>query len=203
MIVCSMFRDAEAYLPRYWDQITRLRGEMDVRLVLAEGDSRDSTYERLLGWVTGDDVLLKVDHGGPRFGSVDHPQRWQQIATVARAIIEKTDGPVLWVEADLVWEPTALVHLVEDLASVESVSPRVMMGPRFYDTWGFRKDGNHFQPNPPYYDGPTEGLVKIDSCGSCFATTNTDALHAWDGMWPYTAGGGLWLDTDLVVTHEG
>ncbi len=153
-----------------------------------------------------DDTLLKVDHGGPRYGSVDHPERWEQIALVMRALTAEVEDPgdaFIWVEADLLWRPEVMLGLLGDLGEVEAVSPLILCdgGLRFYDVYGYRKDGKGFEAHPPYYPEQPPGLVKIDSCGSCFATTDWPAVRQWSGHWPYPADGKLWVDPSLVAFH--
>lgn len=205
-----MFRDSAAYIPRYMAQVTALRDMTDVRLVIAEGDSTDLTLDVLKACVLPNDTLLKVDHGGAHYGSVDNLTRWQNIAVVARAIVAEIGDPgdaFVWVEADLLWEPGTILGLLQDLDTdgVPAVAPLCLSGQTelVYDTWGFRKDGEQFTRHPPYYfsEQPPGGLVKIDSCGSCYATKDWDRVRLWDGMWPYTHQGRLWLDPELAVRH--
>lgn len=206
----SMFRDAEMYLPRYFNQINGLRNEgVDVRVVVAEGDSKDRTHKELSNYLTSDDLLVKVDHGGPKFGSVNNEERWKQIAVVMRQLVSQVDNPgdaFLWVEGDLYWEAEDLAGMLADLDEVPAVAPMTMLGfgERFYDVWGYRKDRARFRSWEPYYSNNEYArLVKIDSCGSCFALREEiwGTVTSWDGMWPFTAGGNLYLDPELTVRH--
>jgi len=156
--LCSIFRNSEDYIDRYFLQIynlERVLGE-PIRLVIAEGDSADDTYEQLEKHLVDHaegDLLLKIDHGGPTFGSVDHPQRWAQIALVCNGVMEAASeyvGPKIYVESDLIWEPPTMIQLLEDLAVYPAVAPMSMMGTRFYDHWGHRGlDGVRFTGEPP------------------------------------------------------
>lgn len=203
----SIFRDSADYLPRYFAQIEALRDRMDVRLVLAEGDSTDDTFKLLDKELRKDDALIKVDHGGPKYGSIDRAERWADIARVVRATVEEVGDPgeaFIWVESDLMWEPSVMLDLIDDLADVDAVAPKCMAGHsgRFYDYWGFRKNGEYFMPYHPWWHPYEEGrFQKIDSCGSCFATNDWPTVRAWDGIWPYRADGKLWLDATLEVRH--
>ena len=211
--LCSIFRDSTEYVGRYLSQITRLRlAGVDVRLAMAEGDSSDGTYEALEMALRPGDFLMKVDHGGPKFHSVDHPDRWANIAKVVTALIGKVSDPgdaLIWVESDLVWEPEAMVDLLASLDEVPAVAPMVYAQDtaRFYDYWGFRKDGQPFNMWPPYWPGMSSAgeqrLIKIDSCGSCFVVDRAmfPELASWDGVWPFRAGGKLWLDPRVEVRH--
>lgn len=204
LTVASIFRDSSSYLDRYFAQINALREHIDVELVLAEGDSSDDTWERLDA--AKDGLLLKVDHGGPRYGSVDHPARWADIAKVVREVIACVGSPeqFMWIESDLICEPETVLALLDDLDTVSTVAPMVLQQgtTRFYDFWGFRKGGELFMQYAPYYylpDDETGPLVKIDSCGSCFVTRDFDAVRRWDGIWPYP--GDLWLDPAQRIYH--
>jgi hypothetical protein len=124
---------------------------MTVQLVIAEGDSEDGTYDKLeafIGERDAGDVLLKVDHGGPKYGSVDHPARWAQIALVCNAVMDAMpadERPKVYVESDLIWLPSTITDLVLDLELVPAVALCLRHG-RFYDIWGHRGlDGERFQ----------------------------------------------------------
>ena len=87
--VISAFRNSEAYIDRYFQQIDRLANLLAKRkpytrlnLVLGYGDSTDGTGE-ILFEAAADSIgahLLDVSHGGPHFGSIEHPQRFRQLA---------------------------------------------------------------------------------------------------------------------------
>lgn len=207
--VCSMFRNASSYVTRYFDQVNRLREFLDVRLVLAEGDSDDATYDLILPLLREGDHLFRIEHHGPVFGSIDTPLRWENIAFVMRELLSKVDDPgdaFLWVEGDLVWEPAMLAGLVVDLEEVPAVAPLLLANDhrRYYDVWGYRKDGTRFEGSPPYHAGlAATGLTPIDSCGSCFAARPDvfkELVGFWNGMWPVRPLG-LHIDVDIEVTH--
>lgn len=203
LTVASIFRNSTGYIDRYFAQINALRERIDVDLVLAEGDSTDDTWERLNA--AQDGLVLKVDHGGPHYGSVDHPNRWADIALVVRTVIANAGNPerFMWIESDLIWEPDTILHLLKDLDEVPAVAPMVLKQgtTTFYDYWGFRKNGELFMRYAPYYwePDPDARLVKIDSCGSCFVTRAFEQVQRWDGIWPYP--GDLWLDPEQEIFH--
>ena len=211
--LCSIFRNAEPYLERYLNQVADLRKEVDnVRLVLAEGDSEDHTAEILDRKIDLLDLLIHVDHGGPAFGSVNNPQRWDQIAEVVKPTLQlaldQNPEVLVWVEGDLIWDTGVMLKLIERarVSPGRAVAPMVFAAgeDRFYDTYGFRMQGLPFLPSMPYF--PKEGhredeLVKIDSCGSCFATRDFQPVRKWTGHWPFYADGRLWLDDSICVTH--
>lgn len=202
--LCSIFRNSAGYLDRYFAQVDALREHVKVRVVGTWGDSTDDTAARLH---KHEIEVEAFHHGGPDFGSVDNPQRWDQIARVVCRTLDRVGDPgdaLVWVESDLIWEPDTFLTLLDDLEVARAVAPQVLAdgSDRWYDTWGFRKDGRLFNGFPPYWPGSMEpeGFVKIDSCGSCFVTRG-DEWQTWSGHWPYTAGGELWLDPTVTVRH--
>ena len=221
--VSSIFRDSTDYLDRYFLQVAKLEAALgeEVSFALCEGDSTDGTYEALEYHLTGhanSDMLLKVDHGGPKFGSVDHPQRWAQIALCCNALMEQVvlSGPLIYVESDLIWAPEVMERLLEDLSVYPAVAPMSMTktgdGFRFYDIFGHRgTDGERFTPHPPYHPDLATGapLVKIGSAGSCVAMQQKVARQVRFGDNDCIVGLGrdinrvasLWLDTRVQVEH--
>lgn len=206
--LCSMFRNSERYIPRYFDQIARLQEHVDIRLVLAEGDSVDLTPALVKGYATRSDTVLSIDHDGPDFGSVDHPQRWAQISVVVRGMLEHVGDPgdaFIWVESDLIWDPETMLRL---LKAGRCVAPLVKASDdpqRLYDYWGPRQDGKVLNSQPPYFHFQyADQYVKVDSCGSCFVIPGKDypeVVDGWDGVWPFTANGRLWMDQEAIVRH--
>jgi hypothetical protein len=218
IVLASIFRDSTSYLDRYFAQVEALREHLDVRLALCEGDSLDDTYRQLKRQASKDDLVMWRDHGGPKFGSVDHVQRWAQIAWVCnellRAIRHSFPGlPLVYVESDLIWEPETPLTLLADLEHVPAVAPMSMHQGRFYDLWGHRGlDGVRFRPHPPYHDdlAHAEGLVEISSAGSCVVMRPEVAAVAEFGDNDCIVGlgrsirhngGGLYLDPRVAVHH--
>lgn len=207
LTVASIFRDSTAYLPRYFSQIHALREHADVRLVLGEGDSGDGTATVLPAYLRDWDQIVTVNHGGQRYGSIDHPQRWADIAQVVRPVIGAVGDPgdvFVWVESDLIWDPLTMMEMVK---ADRPVAPMVFAADtaRFYDTWGYRQAGRMFSGQPPYFPAGEayRRYMPVDSCGSCFVLPAQWFRTAteWDGMWPFPAGGELSVDTHSVVRH--
>lgn len=222
--VSSIFRDSTEYVDRWFDQVAKLEAALGepVRLVVAEGDSTDGTYIALHSLLVDhgrDDQLLKVEHGGRKFGSVDHPERWAQIAMVDNAVLQAAKplpGPWIYVESDLEWEPPTMIQLLEDLAAYPAVAPMSMTayhdGFRFYDVWGFRgTDGERFTPHLPYHAQleTTDPLIPINSAGSCIVMRPevADAVRFGDNDCVLGLGrdinrvASLWLDRRVSVIH--
>lgn len=226
--MASILRNAEGYLDRYLHQAERLREALAARgdtlvLRIAEGDSQDGTWARLTEAVrdTPGMAVFKLDHGGPAFGSIDDPTRWANIARTWNRLLDRIKeddfDALIYVEADLLWEPATMVRLLERLNDstrpVDIVAPMSMhVAGFFYDTWGYRVAGQRFGPNPPYYAGlaslgPGE-LLRIDSAGSCQAMRDVVArrcrLSEQDAMIGHDVaakGFGFWLDPGLAVFH--
>jgi hypothetical protein len=218
MILVSVFRDAESYLDRYINQVKALRQVTEVTVIVAEGDSTDDTYKRLQAT---DFAVLKVEHGGPAFGSVDHPVRWRQLAAVCNvawvAAIRELDfgdgdQAVVWVEGDLIWTPETLMALEQRVQKWPAVAPMSFHHGRFYDIWGYRKNERRFGPFPPYHpDLDGDNMVTIDTAGSCIMFSPSAARVAcFDpddcilglGRSLYAQGMSLWLDPTLKVEHQ-
>lgn len=221
LVVASAFRNSEHYVRRYFEQVALLRDEIPLRLVLAEGDSTDDTYALIEKHLQPDDVLLKVDHGGPVYGSVNKPERWAQIAYVWNTILDHlhlddTDRFLL-VESDLGWAPGSIAELVgclDRVGAVAAMSYHVGTG-NFYDIWGHRgMDGERFKMKPPYHpdlDGLPRGrMVAIESAGSCIAVrgkvmnagvrfSNEDGIRGFCRTIRDHAT--LWLHTGAEVWH--
>jgi hypothetical protein len=213
--LASMFRDSVDDLGRYFDQIEALDGMIDVRLVIAEGDSVDNTYNELDGRIGRADTLLKVDHGGVRYPSVDTELRWAKLAYVCNTIMEHVpdDAPLIYVESDLIWDAQTMLRLLDHLEQVPAVAPMCFQDERFYDTFGHRGlDGQRFHMFPPYHPDLEfgSGLVEIGSAGSCVAMRAEVIPKARFGDNDCIVGLGrsirengfsFWLDPTLKVLH--
>lgn len=211
MIVATVMRDASSYLDRFQEQIDRLGPR---KVVVVEGDSTDDTWDRLQP--TGYTVL-KAEHGGPYYPSQDIPMRWRQLAAVCNVALTaavrelEPDEPLVYVESDLIWEPVVIEKLAVHTAMYPAVTPMSMYHGRFYDTWGYRKNGTEFPRRPPYFAGWSDTMMhKIDSNGSCVALSPTAApVVAFDphdcflgiGRSLYANSLSLWLDPTLAVEH--
>lgn len=219
--VASIFRDSTDYLDRYFTQIDELEHALGayVRLCIAEGDSTDGTHNALYRHTHErghDDTLLKIDHGGPKYGSVDVPERWAQIAYVCNSVMDclEPSGPVIYVESDLVWHAPTMLRLLEDLGTVEAVAPMSMKDGHFYDIWGHRGlDGERFTYAPPFHQSlnQPDDLIEIGSAGSCVVMRpeiakiarfgENDCIVGLGRDIRFKCGAHLWLDRTVQVTH--
>lgn len=164
-----------------------------------EGDSTDETRRTLeaMRWRLNSTVI-DVTHGGPIFGSVVREERFRQLAGVGRkmwAAIPADCDVFLWVESDLIWSvPTALglIDLVDrsvyegmliephvplvDGGDIQAVAPPIHLqrfgwrSGSWYDTFGFKAAGQHFEHRPPYHPAIREGrLLEMETVGSMAA----------------------------------
>lgn len=222
--IISTFRQATAHIPRYFDQVGALdkllaaRGDW-LKLILGYGDSTDGTGEMLFDEATFcmDAQLIDVSHGGKHYGSIEHPQRFKQLAYVGNKLLDcvPADADVVGiVESDLVWQSETMVKLIERLAYIPAVAPMVMDDlESFYDVWAFRKDGVRFTKEPPYHEGLDIGnavLIPVDSAGSVLFAHGDLARKArltdGEAIIGYCKdinkyGGVIWLDTTQAVQH--
>lgn len=229
IVLASIFRNASGYLDRYFSQIANLRRVLaerghELHYAWAEGDSDDDTFQRLAVYLNHDpkSVLVKAEHGGPIFGSIDNDQRWRNISFVCNRLLDSTPSDadiVIYIESDLLWTPDTLLQLVEHVqrAGTLAVAPMCFHLPTgvFYDTWGHRKGGVRFEPYFPYHNGIIDvypgTLTQIDSAGSCIVMRGEVARTArfdppelgivgWcESM--HRVGAQLWLDPSLKVYH--
>lgn len=192
--LASMFRNSANYLGRYFQQVNALAMVVEMkghslRLILAEGDSTDATWEGLTQWERELGIpveLFKREHGGRLFGSVNDTVRWQQISYVCNAILERvteSDEALIYVESDLIWAPETMLAMLDTVSGSEIDIPAVApmcfhAAGFFYDVWGYRRGGVNFMPHPPYHPDLTDTppnfvpkldsiVFELDSAGSC------------------------------------
>lgn len=225
VVLGSIFRNSTAYLPRYGAQVAALRDALAARgdvlgLVLAEGDSTDGTWDALTHMLAlrggVGTAVLKREHGGPLFGSVDNAHRWRQISYACNGVLEAVPAECdafIYVESDLIWQAPTMLSLLAHLDRCDAVAPMSFhVSGRFYDTWGYRAGGAHFCGDPPYYPGIVAGgLTPIESAGSCIVTRGDvarstrfdppqESIVGWcKDMRRH--GYTLWLDSSLKVEH--
>ncbi|HXU05425.1 MAG TPA: hypothetical protein VN903_30915 [Polyangia bacterium] len=217
----GMFRNSTRYLERYFRQVNDLadalgRRQHRLRLVLAEGDSTDTTWVELAQRTRiFDAVLVKRDHGLRHWGSEDVPDRWRALSWVCNGILDHVTADIdalVYVETDLIWTPDTMLALLAHLEQVPAVAPMCFAGEAFYDIWGHIKGGINFGPFPPYHDDllPPPALTQVDSAGSCLVLRGEvarcvrygpDDLVRGLGRSIYQQGYSLWVDPALRVDH--
>lgn len=220
--LCSAFRSACGYLPRYFDQCHQLDALLHeqghtLRFVWGEGDSTDATLKTLQAATYRFKAsIVDCTHGGQAYGSIESWARFKQLSHVGNviwaAIPEDTDA-VIYVESDLIWEPVTLVKLLEALTVYPAVVPMIMDSPpaeTFYDVWGFRRNGIRFTKRFPFHaDFWPHSVMQLDSAGSCMAlrwklaqwlSFPEDCFVGFCRLL-HEQGGELWLDPTLTVFH--
>ncbi len=192
--VLSFFRNSavSGQAERFMAQAAALRDELHergdrMRLIAVWGDCVDSTLQVLIdeGLRYGLALtLVEHSHGGPVFGSTEHPERLRLLSALGNAglvTIRNQDDAVFYVESDLLWSPMTVRSLLANLEEgvVDIVAPLIFAGTDettgkriFYDIFCFRKGGARFSPFHPYHpDLHASKLTPVDSIGSAFVMT--------------------------------
>jgi hypothetical protein len=116
--------------------------------------------------------LRTCSHGGPVYGSTEHPHRLAALSKVGNTILEgvrEDDDYLLYVESDLLWSPKVISSLLSLVIRGECdiACPLVMAEDRFYDIFLYRRNGVRFSSFYPYHPDLTGVPLLIDSAGSC------------------------------------
>lgn len=222
--ILSLFRNSCHYLERYFEQMDDLQRLLTQRcdslyLLLGYGDSTDGTGAALRDECANRfaAMLLDVSHGGKAYGSIEHPERFRQLAYCVNrllACIPPNADVVGIVESDLIWDAKTLVKLIDMTGFGFCMAPMIMDGENsFYDSFAFRKNGQRFTKEPPYHaslPGNEGHLIQLDSAGSVLFVPGWLARKARlrDGNAIvgfcediYKYGGSIWLDPALSVAH--
>lgn len=213
----SIVRDGESYLPRYFEQLNSLTDDYEIGLVITEGDSTDNTFQYLTSQRPSfyPYHVFKYDHKGQKFGSVDNPTRWTNIAKTWNYMLDHIHtfddyDYFCYIEADLIWDKQTIDKLVEGMAYFNAVAPMSMMGTWFYDTWGHRSFGERFSNLYPYHSAFQHYLryMPLQSAGSCIMMdievikkcrlSLTDAMIGHDVV---KNGYLFMLDKEAIVNH--
>lgn len=232
----AMFRTSAGYIDTYFDQVSKLeklladRGQQ-VRFIFAENDSTDDTPERLAEFGNDHDVtVIDRSEGGPHYPSREIPARWKHIAHVCNGVLEEVredDDLFLYVECDLLWQPKAMLRLLDHVRfspatsfvhgtpeqPIDAVSCLCLRPDGgYYDTWGSRKDGKRFSARPPFHPALVneKGVVEMDSVASVLAcraevarATRFSEREAFVGWCKDIRAHGwrIWLDPSVEVIH--
>jgi len=212
-ITClSIMRDSGSYLDRYLLQLSPLIRELpDSRVVVVEGDSLDDTPAALLK-AQADRPWLHVvtdNTGRPKWGSVNHPDRWAHLESVwnkAMGCIDDRAEVVVCLESDLVWSwavlRACLAHVSLGVAPV--VCPMLYGQDHFYDTNGFRlpngKPFNQFEPVIPDWDGRRFIMLQTGG-GMLVGQAGVMRQGVWKNQCRLFVPGGVMVDTELRIYH--
>lgn len=216
----SIVRDGASYLPRYFEQLRSLTNDYEIGLAICEGDSTDSTLAVLNHAQVNEPFniyLYNYSHNGPKFGSVDNPTRWTNIAKTWNYMLNNIGNEFqeydcfCYMEADLIWNKDTIDKLVEGMEDFDCVAPMSMLGQEwFYDTWGHRSNGMNFAaiyPYHPYFNNCLR-YMPLESAGSCILmkskVAQTCRLNLKDAMIGHDIvkhGYSFVLDKTAIVNH--
>ena len=184
LVVLSFFRNAAGgQVQRFMQRVADLaEAHRDVHVVAVYGDCVDNTAESLQAHADVRSIpltLVSHDHGGPVYGSTEHPDRLRALSGLANAgldaVLSLTKGAcvVLYVESDLIWDAQTVLRLMDKLdktRDADVIAPLIFAGENFYDVYAYRGlDGLRFSPQKPYHHLLHHTLLtEVSSVGSCF-----------------------------------
>lgn len=216
IIFCSIVRNGTSYLGSYLKRLSdyaSISGH-DISLAICEGDSTDNSY-----WFIQNNkpdnidlFLYNYNHGGQEYGSVNVPERWQNIARTWNHLFDQLDfrawDRCVYMESDLTWDFYTIEKLL--VSPYDVTSPMSMIGNIFYDTWGHRSNGVHFTNQFPFHPdfNRYKRYMPLESAGSCLVAIpevfNTCRLSEVDAMIGHDIvknGFSFMLDKTARVTH--
>lgn len=165
--VITPFRNNERHIPKYIEQARALDyPARQLRFTFCEGDSTDQTLPMLQDWARADmriEIVVK-NTGRPHYPSIVHPERFEILAGAFNAALEAAIWSdwadyILFIPSDVVYRPDTLTRLLSHQRDV--ISPMFWIGDhegdpvqnanglRFYDIWGFVRNGQPFPPAGP------------------------------------------------------
>jgi len=119
--VMSLFRDSEQYIDRTLKQFESMNSieNVEFEYFFYENDSKDNTRELLNSWCDNNNgKLLYEDKGYPKFGSINHLERFILLAyyrnTLKRFLVDNTDSDyTIIVDSDIVFNNKCIEQLIE------------------------------------------------------------------------------------------
>jgi glycosyltransferase involved in cell wall biosynthesis len=150
--IVSPFRDSVTKIPAYLQRLESLDYPIaQLEYVFVEGDSTDHTEALLNQWAewAGNVQLVTCNTGKPHYGSVVDAERFRVLATVFNAGLDAVDldwsDYVLFLPSDIQYEPDLLTRLLAHGKDI--IAPFPYLDGRFYDIWGFSRNGQNFWPH--------------------------------------------------------
>lgn len=193
--IVSIFRNsANGQTQRFLTQVAGLQKLWPgtLRVIAVHGDSTDQTAESLGIWAQRFQIdleLIERSHGGPVFGSTEHPERLRALSFVGNGAMEavRPEDDLIWyAESDLIWDPLVAFNCLQLVDGItHCVAPLVFAGENFYDVFCFRGlDGQRFAPFAPYHSSLSigSGLTEVSSVGSAFAASGEVARNCRMGQ---------------------
>jgi Cryptococcal mannosyltransferase 1 len=191
ILLCSIVRNEERHLDRWYAQIKRTVQSMpehQFTLSVYENDSTDGSDQKLrsFDWsFISSFVLTTAKLNCPFFVGGKHPQRTELLAYVRNQTM--TQSPflgqmdyVLWIEPDTEYTHEVTEKIINhekhygvkaDVFTGKSVHPNSQ---GIYDSWGTRKTAN--QTDWKDEDGQTAGLEPLWSTWNCYAMYNAEPI---------------------------
>ena len=221
-IVSPFRQNGAAYVDDYFKRAFALTGQDRLRWICVEGDSDDDTLSRLIHYRLEDErvSVIKCNTGQPRYGSTVNPERFKVLARVFNAGLDAVDlrwsDYACFIPSDVSYQP----DLIDRLASWDKGLMAPMFwanegGPgRFYDIWGFSREGKNFPPYAPAWfaeNYPHAAPFECDTVGgvilmkaavlkaACRYTPEAvDHGLCWQAR---AAGFGVWCDPTTHIIH--
>lgn len=221
--IVSPFRQSGSdKVDAYFSRAYALNGQERLAWYLVEGDSTDDTFDRLSRYEYDDSriLLIKSDTGRPHYGSTIHPERFKNLAQVFNAGLDAVDLDwadfVMFLPSDVFYEPDLVDRLAgwnKDLIAPMFWADEGNHG-RFYDIWGFRHQGQSFQPaTPAWFEAnfPQSEPLEMDTVGGCIVMrsevlkagcryTESDVDHGLCRA-AQAAGFRVWADLHTHIFH--
>ncbi len=227
--ICSIFRDSISRnneLQKYKNRVEDLIYKKDyLYFSLVEGDSKDNTLEVLQQYFCNNNsVVTQLNSNLPHYGSEVNSERFKILTAAANktldVAIEKWDDIewFLWLESDLIFEPSLLNDLITSASKLNSkfVSPMIFNWSSkewFYDTYAFieLETKEQFFNGYPYHSKFRDVPMKMHSVGSAMLI-HADIIKA-GARWhseraiidlcndARNLGYEIWVDPSIVVYH--
>jgi len=229
LVIASIFRDSEAYLPRYLNQITALIDTWhgDIGFVWLEGDSVDNTRRML---TTARNNLLQQRHScellrhdtNQALGdtALAGKERMTRLANCWNMCLSNLPSCAytIVVESDLIWDTVTVLTAIAGINNNRRViAPKLMIeggtlltgNKMFYDTHGFSKKSGNFTNNMPYWlesaKEKDERYLRCMTMGGMLVSkyeTQRDVRFALSTcILDYPDGCGLFMDKTLSIYH--
>ena len=170
--ICCAIRQGSSYIHSFLSQIGSLfSNTFDLGVVVITVDGQEVYDPVLLGAQARMPIVIVFEGNceGVGFDMIKRSRQWARAGNLAieRSLEHKSDF-TLWIESDLSFPCDLIELLIEANAGI--VAPVIMLGDKFYDSWGFRDlEGQKITSLKMLQDRalPGTSLVELSSVGSC------------------------------------
>ena len=216
--IVSCARADSNYLQSYFNQVQSLLQDKSqiVSIVLVHDRASPVNFS----------ILSKIQKADTRIHLVEESEQDNKIQTIeAKAeqwakignqgietALKSNPDFILWVEADLCFPLDTVDRLVNHDRDI--IAPTIMLGPNFYDSWGFRTIEGQKIFNIKTISGPNNSTTELSSVGSCVLFRSSIFRAGVRFRGPYETGllvgvctdarklgFRVWVDTMLSVIH--